>query len=266
MNKMLVAVFESENAAFEGLSALEDLHKDGDITLYASAVIAKDKTGKISIKQAVDDGPVGTAVGLLSGSLIGILGGPVGMAVGASLGGLAGLIFDTDKSGVDVTFLDDVSNSLTDGKVAVLAEIEESWTAPVDTRLHRLGAIVFRRLRGEVVEDQLTRESAAFEAELKALNDDLEQGAAENRAAIQKDIERVEKQLKATQDQAKAGLDQAKAETEARVKALQDQAKAAHGRSKARIEKRVADTKADFEVRSHKLNQAWKLTKEALAA
>ena len=94
MNKMLVGVFEREAAAFEGLSALKDLHRDGDITLYSSAVIAKDKNGKIEVKQAADSGPVGTAVGLLTGSLIGIIGGPAGMAVGASLGSLAGLIFD----------------------------------------------------------------------------------------------------------------------------------------------------------------------------
>ena len=266
MNKMLVAVFDREEAAFEGLSALKDLHRDGDITLYASAVIAKDKNEKIEVKQAANSGPVGTAVGLLTGGLIRILGGPAGMAVGASLGSLAGLILDVDKNGVDVTFFDDVANSLTVGKVAVLAEVEESWSTPVDTRLHRLGAVVFRRLRGEVAADQLARESAALEADLNALNDELKQAAAADRAAIQKDIERVKIQLKATQDQAKARLDQAKAETEARLNALQYQAKAASGRTKARIEKRIADTKADFEMRSRKLNQAWTLTKEALAA
>ena len=42
MNKMLVAVFDREAAAFEGLSALKILHRDGDVTLYSSAVIAKD--------------------------------------------------------------------------------------------------------------------------------------------------------------------------------------------------------------------------------
>ena len=266
MTKMLVAVFAREDAAFEGLSALKDLHRDGDISLYSSAVVAKDNTGRIELKQAADAGPVGIAVGLLTGSLIGILAGPAGMAVGASLGGLAGLVFDANKSGVDVTFLDDVSNSLTTGKVAVVAEIDESWTTPVDARLHRLGGVLFRRLRGEVVEDQIARESAAFEADLNALNDDLKQAAAENRAAIQKDIERVKTQIKATQDQAKARLDQAKTETEARVEALQDQAKAAAGLAKARIEKRIADAKADFDRRSQKLSQAWTLTKEALAA
>ena len=266
MNKMLVAVFDREATAFEGVSALKELHRSGDISLYSSAVIAKDTAGKVELKQAVDAGPVGTAVGLLTGSLIGILGGPVGMAVGASLGGLAGLVFDANKSGVDVTFVDDVSKTLTAGKVAVLAELEESWTTPVDTRLHKLGGMVFRQLRGEVVADQLARESAALEADLKGLNDELKQAAAESRAAIQQDIDRVKKQIKATQDQAKARLDQAKAETEARVKALQDQAKAATGTAKARIEKRIADAKADFETRSKKLSQAWTLTKEALAA
>ncbi|TMJ01578.1 MAG: DUF1269 domain-containing protein [Alphaproteobacteria bacterium] len=266
MNKMLVAIFDREAAAYEGLSALKDLHREGDISLYSSAVVAKDNTGKIALKQAADAGPVGTAVGLLTGSLMGLLGGPAGMALGASLGGLAGLVFDANESGVDLTFLDDVSNSLTGGRVAVVAEIDESWTAPVDARLNKLGGVIFRRLRGEVVEDQIARESAAFEADLKALNDELKQATAENRAAIQKDIERVKTQIKTTRDQAKARLDQAKAETEARVKALQEQAKTATGLAKARIEKRIADAKADFDRRSQKLSQAWALTKEALAA
>ncbi len=266
MNKMIVAVFDREATAFEGLSALKDLHRNGDICLYSSAVIAKDNTGKIELRQAVETGPVGTAVGLLTGSMVGILGGPAGMAIGASLGGLAGFVFDLNKSGVDVTFLDDVSKTLTSGKVAVLAEIEESWTAPVDTSLNKLGGMVFRRLRGEVVGDQLAREGAALKADLKALNDELEHAVAENRAAIQKDIELVKSQIKATQEQAKARLDQAKAEADARIKTLQDQAQTATGRAKARIEKRIADVNAELDVRSKKLGQAWELTKEALAA
>jgi uncharacterized membrane protein len=266
MNKMLVAVFDTESAAFEGLSALRDLHRDGDITLYASAVIVKDKSGNMSVKQEADTGPVGTAVGLLTGALIGLVGGPAGLALGASLGGLTGLLFDLDQSGIGATFLGDVSKTLTAGKAALLAELEESWTTPVDTRLHKLGGIVFRRLRSEVIEDQLVRESAAFEADLKALEDDLKHGVAENRAASQKDIDHVKKQIKATQDQAKERLDQARAEMDARVKSLQDQARGASDRAKARVEKRIAEVKADFEVRSRKLNQAWTLTKEALAA
>jgi uncharacterized membrane protein len=266
MNKMLVAVFDTEGTAFEGLTALRDLHNAGDIMLYATTVLVKDNAGKISVRQAVEQGAAGTAVGLLTGSLIGLLGGPAGLPIGAAIGGLTGLLFDLDKSGIDATFLDDVSRALTPGKAAVIADMEESWTTPVDARLHKYGGIVFRRLRSEVVEDQLNREAAAFEAELKALGEELRQASAENKAAIQKDIDAVKKQLKVTQDQAKARLDEAEAEMGARVQALQGQVKGASDRAKARTDKRIADVKADFAVRSKKLNHALTLVKEALSA
>ena len=162
-------------------------------------------------------------------------------------------------------FLDDVETKLTAGKAAILAEIEESWTTPADTRLHRLGGIVFRRLKSEVVEDQLLREAAAFEAEMKSLEDDLKRGIADDKAAIQRDIDQVQKQIKVIQDQAKARLDQARVETEAKITALKQQAKEGTDRAKLRIEKRMAKVKAEHEVRSKKLNEAWRLTKEALA-
>jgi hypothetical protein len=163
-------------------------------------------------------------------------------------------------------FLDDVASSLTPGKAAVLAEVDETWTTPIDTRLREFGGMVFRRLRSEVIEDQLARESAAYEASLKALNDELRKAIAENKAAIQKEIEQTKKHLRAIQDNAQQRLDQAKNEMEVRMKALQEQAISASDRAKARIEKRRAALKADYEVRSGKLKQAWTLTKEALAA
>jgi uncharacterized membrane protein len=104
MNKILVAVFNTEPAAYQGLSALKDLHTDGDITLYSTAVIVKDASGTATVKQAADEGPVGTTLGMLTGSLLGLLAGPVGVAVGASTGGLAGLVFDLARTGISADF------------------------------------------------------------------------------------------------------------------------------------------------------------------
>ena len=56
MNKMLVAVFDTERAAYEGLHALKELHNEGDITLYATAVLVKDAAGTVSVKQTADRG------------------------------------------------------------------------------------------------------------------------------------------------------------------------------------------------------------------
>jgi uncharacterized membrane protein len=179
MNKMLVAVFENETTAFEGLSALKDLHKNGDITLYATAVICKNASGQLQLKSAADRGPVGSATGLLAGSLIGLIGGPVGMAIGAASGYFAGLLFDVSTDGVNFKFLDEVSAALTEGKSAIVAEVDENWTVPVDTRLSN--AMVFRRLRNEVVDAQLARESKAIADEYQKLKEEFKEAGEEGR-------------------------------------------------------------------------------------
>jgi uncharacterized membrane protein len=266
MNKMLVAVFDTEPAAYEGLSALKDLHEDGDITLYATAVIAEDSSGVVTMKQGTDEGPIGMAIGVLTGSALGLLGGPVGIAIGASLGSLTGMIFDLNKSGIDLAFVDEVSKALTPGKAAVLADIEETWLTPVDTKLGKLGGIVFRRLRSEVVEDQLVREAAADSAELKQLKEEFAQSKPENKAEVQKHIDAAKEKIQASDTHAKAILDQAKVETEAKLAALEAQMKGANDRQKAKIKKRIVDAKASYEARRVKLEQARKLAKQALSS
>lgn len=277
---MLVAVFNTETAAFEGLQELKDLHRDGDITLYATAVLVKDLAGDVSVKQSADEGPLGTAVGMLTGSVTGLVAGevgaaaglaagavagPVGAAVGLSLGALTGLIIDLSESGVNLDFVDEVSRTLIPGKTAVVAEVEESWETPVDTRLGNLGGLVFRRLRYEVVEDQLVREAAAFEAELQQLKAEMAQASAEGKAALQHQIETVKNKLSATQAQTEARQQQLKSETEAKIASMQAQMKEANERRKAQIERRMAELKADYEARSAKLEQARKLIREALS-
>ena len=268
MNKMLVAVFDTEPAAYEGLSALEDLHREGAITLYATAVIAKDAAGTVSVKKQAERGTVGGALGLLTGSLLGLMAGPVGVAVGAYAGGLTGLSFDLVRFGIGADFLDEMSQALTPGKVAVLAEVEETWVTPVDTRLGKLGAAVFRRGRSEVVEDQLTREAAALDAELKQLQEELAQASADamRKAALQKEIEDVRHKLEAKRDQAEARQEQATSEVAARIDALRVQVQQVSDRQKAKTEQRIAEIEVDYKARRVKLDQAQKLIKEALSS
>jgi hypothetical protein len=47
--------------------------------------------------------------------------------------------------------------------------------------------------------------------------------------------------------------------------ALEKQIADASAERKAKMEKRKAELEAEYAARSHKLNAAWKLTKEALA-
>jgi hypothetical protein len=77
MNKLLAAIFDNEAAADADLNALRTLHAAGDITVYATGVLARDAKGVVSVKKSMDAGPTGTVTGLAVGSLIGLLGGQV---------------------------------------------------------------------------------------------------------------------------------------------------------------------------------------------
>ena len=264
MNKMLVAVFSNENKAFEGLSALKDLHTQGDITLYATAVVSKDEKGALRLKTAADQGPIGTTTGLLTGSLLGLIGGPVGLALGAATGTIAGLIFDVSTDEINTTFVDEVSQALTKGEIAVIAEIDEAWTVPVDTRLEALGAVVFRRLRDEVAEDQLARESEAIEAEYRNLKRELKEAREEDKAAIKSAMAKLQNKANATDEIVKRKLKETKGQLDAKVETMREQMKDAREKRKAKIEKRINEVKAEYSARTEKLNQASRLIGEAL--
>ena len=265
MNKMIVVVFDNENSAYEGLSAMKDLHKEGSITLYSTAVLNKDDSGDVQIKQAADKGLVGTVIGMATGSLLGVLAGPAGLAIGASVGGLTGILVDINHAGVDVDFVNDVSNALSPGKYAVIAEIDEMWMAPLDTRMVELDGLLFRRLRSELEDEQLVREAEAFDKELQALENELDEASEEAKAAISKQINNTKEKLQAINQQAKERLDTATTEGKAKIAALKQQIADAKDSRKAKMEKRKSELEAEYAVRTEKLKHSWNLTKEALS-
>jgi len=260
---MLIAVFETEQKAYEGLTALKGLHANGDITLYANAVIHKDKNGKILVLESSDEGPIGTGVGLITGSLLGLLGGPIGLAVGAFTGTMAGLIYDVNVDDVNTTFAEDVSTALSNGKTAVLCEIDETWTVPVDTKLQALGGLVFRRFRYEVEEEQIIREAEAISNEYKQLKEEFKEAMDSDKAKINASIENLKNKARAANDQLKKKMDDSKREFEAKVNAMKEQMQNANERRKAKLQKRIDVLTAEYNDRTAKLKQAAKLVSEA---
>jgi uncharacterized membrane protein len=89
MEKFVAVVFDTQEAAFAGAEALRDLHRNGELAVYAAAVIGKDADGKVAVKKAQDEGPIGTALGLAVGAMVGVLAGPAEVASGAAAAGTA---------------------------------------------------------------------------------------------------------------------------------------------------------------------------------
>jgi uncharacterized membrane protein len=247
MDKMLVVVLPSEASAYEARNALAALDHEGSIALYASGVIAKDEAGQVSVKQEADRGPLGTMVGLLTGTLVGLVGGPAGAAVGAAAGAYGGGMFDLVRVGIGTDFVDEVAKSLRPGKVAVIAEIDEDWVTPVDTRMDALGGEVFRRARTEVVDAQIAAEEAALKEEIKELKAEAAKAHGEAKARVQKRVDAASARLAGLQSRAKTSFETEKRQMDAKLRALQDRTAGAMGDAKAGFQRRIEKLRKAFE-------------------
>jgi uncharacterized membrane protein len=250
MDKMLAVVFNDEKAAYEGTRALSELNAQGSIEVDALAVIKKNADGTVATKQVDGDFPIQTFAGTAIGAVIGVLAGPVGVAAGAAAGAWAGMIGDLYAAGVDADFVSDVSTALTSGKCAVIAEVEEEWVTPIDTRMETLGGVVYRTPRSTAEEDQWKRETAAAKAQLDQLKTEHAQARADRKAKLQKQIEELSKRLNARFERAKARSQQNTRDLQARVQALQQRADKEKGDTKAAFEARIAKLRADYQHRA----------------
>ena len=264
MSKFVVVVFQDEKSAYEGSRAVQDLHNEGSIVVYASAVISKDDSGVVQLEDAVDEGPVGMATGMLVDTLIGMLGGPAGMVVGAAAGTLVGTIGDLYNVGVDGQFLEDIGEVLKPGRYAVVSEIAEGWTAPLDSRMSDLGGVVFRRYRMDVEDEQIERDIEATNRELDELEAELNQAADEAQASLQAKVDAAKQKLQSLQEKANEKLTSLKAEADAKVQKLDKQIAKASDDTKAKFEQQRQQLETEFNARMAKLKQAASLTAEAL--
>ena len=89
MERMLVVVFDSEQKAFEGTSALRQLEVDGNVSIYAGGVVVKHANGTISVSSS-------TAT---FGQIVTLSQIPTNAGV-AGYGGVAGIFFAANIYGV----------------------------------------------------------------------------------------------------------------------------------------------------------------------
>jgi uncharacterized membrane protein len=227
MDRMLVVVFDSEDKAYEGKRALSQLDSDGGIGLFAYAVVAKNADGTSTVKQGEDVGPLGTVFGTALGSLIGVLFGPAGAAIGAVAGLAGGTTADLAHAGVGEDFIDDVSRTLLPNKVAVVAEVDEDWTFPVDNRMDALGGIVFRRAMSDVRHTVHQDNVAPMKADLAQLKAEHAQAHANRKVRLQERIDELDSKIQAQLQAAKERRQAAERTIQAQLQAVKERRQAA---------------------------------------
>jgi uncharacterized membrane protein len=231
IDRMLVVVFDTESKAYEGKKALLQLENEGSIGVYAYAVVAKNADGTATVRQGDDPGPLGTLVGTSLGSLIGLLGGPVGLVIGASVGLVAGSAADLNNARVGGDFIDDVTKVLLPNRIAVVAEIQEDWTTPVDIRMEAIGGTVFRRALSDVKDTVDDEEIAAMKADFAQMKAEHAKARADRKARLQEKINQLDSKIQTRLERAKERRQAAEQQAKAKVEVLK--AKAAALKAKA---------------------------------
>ena len=231
MDRMLAVVFDNESKAYEGTKVLQQLDGDGSISVYGHALVVKNPDGTTTVRQSDDRGPLGTLVGTLLGSQIGLLGGPTGFAIGGAVGFVGGAAADLNKARIGDDFIVDVAKVLLPNRAAVVAEIEEDSTTPVDTRMGAIGGTVFRRALSDVKHTIHHENIAAIKADLAQMTAEHAKADADRKAKLQENIDELESKLQAWLDEDK---DRRQAtEREAQAKVALRKAKAAVAKARA---------------------------------
>jgi uncharacterized membrane protein len=274
MNKVIYVGFDTEAKAYEGDRVLRDMHREGTLTLYNDAVVVKEADGTVAVREHPEGEPIATVGGMLTGGLIGLLGGPIGAAMGMGTGTLIGAAFDISREGLDHDFVEDVAAHLVaPGKAAVIAEVEESWQVPLDTRMEALGGTVIRKTPTEIEDLYFEREIEASQRDLTMLQ--AEKLAEVTAAATKKSAAKAAK-LQAKIDAAKrkvaeqeralaAKLQSVNEEGHERVALLEAQRKTASAESKAALERRLAEVRIEYQRRGENLKQVLERRKAAQA-
>ena len=226
MDRMLVVVFDAESKAFEGKKALHELDREDVITVYDQAVVARNSDGTATVRQIDDPGLTGTLAGTTLGGLIGLLGGPLGAALGAAAGLAVGATVDVDRARICEDFVEDVRQKMTPEKFALVAEIQEDATTPVDVRMEALGGTVFRRSLAEVKHKVHDENVAAMEADLAQMKAEHAQAHADRKAKLQEKINQLDSKIQAQLEKSKQRRQAAEAREKAKVEFLKVRAAA----------------------------------------
>jgi uncharacterized membrane protein len=244
--RMLVVVFDDESKAYEGAKALNQLDREGSVSVHAGAVVKKNLDGTVTVEDGGSDFPIRTVGGTAIGSLIGLLGGPIGLGIGAATGALVGYVADLNRLGVNADYFSDVSSKLTPGKWALVSDVSEEWQTPVDSRMEALGGTVFRATREDVEDQQYARDVSTLNSEIAQLKKEEAQAREEDKKRIRGKIDSLNYKLHQRVQQARDQRDREMKEAQAKINALEEKAKQARGDAKATIEARIDSLKKKF--------------------
>ena len=157
MSDLIVLTFDNDEEATQVMETIKGLRKEAFINLDDTAVVVKDKDGKLHVKNEVDRGiKLGAGVGSLLGLFIGMLfGGPIGaMLLGGAGGALVGKLVDM---GVDQQFVKQLKEELEPGSSALFLLVRDAHANAALAALRPYKGTVYHTTLGPDAEQELQR-------------------------------------------------------------------------------------------------------------
>jgi uncharacterized membrane protein len=169
VDSVVVVGFSENSKAYEGFSALKSLSDKQQLTARSAAVVERDQSGTLQIKDSFDaESGVPTAGGGLVGLILGVIGGPYGMVLGLTGGALAGGSYEMRRGDEQDEVLTQLNRAINPGHTVLVAQVNEPTVAALDKAMGDLGGTVVRRSEADVLTELEAAEDAANAAQAAA--------------------------------------------------------------------------------------------------
>jgi uncharacterized membrane protein len=154
MAEIAVLGFKDTQTADVAITEIEQMQREGLITLSDWARVIRQPDGKIDVKQAVGTKSTGAAGGALWGMLFGLifLMPIAGALIGAATGALMGALSDY---GIDDKFIKGLSDQIQPGTSALFLQIQDATGDKVVERLKQYQPTLLRTSLSKEAEDKL---------------------------------------------------------------------------------------------------------------
>lgn len=184
MENIIVATFNDEARAIEGLHKLNELENEGDISVYNKILIRKGSKGDYEVLKDENMNGWITIAGMAFGGLVGAFGGPVGFAVGLYSGTLIGAVIDFTHYEFEQDFIETMSKSIPSGSVSIIAELDEDSSVFIDEYFKPLGAIIWRSNVYEAHDKFVEKQMSTIDSEIQTAENEFAAAAVEHQTDI----------------------------------------------------------------------------------
>jgi uncharacterized protein YdcH (DUF465 family) len=104
--------------------------------------------------------------------------------------------------------------------VALVAEIDEDWTTPVDTRMEAIGGKVFRRALSEVTTNVNKEDRDAMKADLAQMKAEHAKASAERKSRLQEKISQLDSKIQSWEQKDRERTEAVESQAKAKLQLL----------------------------------------------